>query len=455
MTPITWPIDSTVDLTGTKCYVFIRDEGAMPSIVVEAYNGVSVTTPTFTTELADGFAYNAVFMDGDVAVYSGNRYTGTVIVGEAPTDGKSYVRKNGGWVELQGGSGGGIPEAPVDGAMYARQDEDWTSIKVKDVGYWVPAQEGYTTYDLVWLEGTSSPAAGTAAGTLSNAKFYCEYVSDGRELPPQRRINTMYTYLSSDWIGIWGGIKCLQTGTIPTSEGVYTLNDNSQFSNYRTTSRYNRTTTTPCGFYANRKREVSPEPAKYVSLVDTEGIYDPTKTEPAGFKKWMDETYEIPESAFRWQATSDYQSEYWRTGSWRVQYDLTTKKLKITYSRKNVDATTTTLNYARDGFEFANNQAQPFRFNSKIAELIRAKYGTSEQTKYGQFTTSNKLKNTSGNFVTAGFAFYKYLDGDSLDDWLLMSGSNNGSANTGDTYSNSPLIHTFGEYSTMELEIQL
>lgn len=49
-------------------------------------------------------------------------------VQEAPEDGKSYVRKDGTWVEQ--GQGGGIPEAPTDGKSYARKDGEWVVVPI-------------------------------------------------------------------------------------------------------------------------------------------------------------------------------------------------------------------------------------------------------------------------------------------------------------------------------------
>jgi hypothetical protein len=60
-------------------------------------------------------------------------------VPEAPSDGKTYGRKDEGWVEITGGGGGGgIPEAPADGRVYGRSNEAWTqaqrAIEFQDEG---------------------------------------------------------------------------------------------------------------------------------------------------------------------------------------------------------------------------------------------------------------------------------------------------------------------------------
>jgi hypothetical protein len=54
---------------------------------------------------------------------------------EAPVNGKTYGRKDAGWIEvITGGGTGGVPEAPNDGNPYARQSNAWVSMAVIDAG---------------------------------------------------------------------------------------------------------------------------------------------------------------------------------------------------------------------------------------------------------------------------------------------------------------------------------
>ena len=46
---------------------------------------------------------------------------------EAPTDSKTYGRKDSGWIEMSGG-GGGIPEAPEDSKTYGRYNATWKEV---------------------------------------------------------------------------------------------------------------------------------------------------------------------------------------------------------------------------------------------------------------------------------------------------------------------------------------
>ena len=54
---------------------------------------------------------------------------------EAPVNGKTFGRKDAGWIEITtGGSGGGIAEAPVDGKPYVRQSSGWVAFDIIDAG---------------------------------------------------------------------------------------------------------------------------------------------------------------------------------------------------------------------------------------------------------------------------------------------------------------------------------
>jgi hypothetical protein len=62
---VVFPQQGTSDLSGTKCYIHIIAANCQPGTVLNAYNGVPVTTPTFTAILDDGINYLAVFLTGD------------------------------------------------------------------------------------------------------------------------------------------------------------------------------------------------------------------------------------------------------------------------------------------------------------------------------------------------------------------------------------------------------
>lgn len=95
--------------------IAVRDNGAwvylVPKIGMRAY---IADTESFVT-------FNGTLWADDAAAG----------LPDAPADGKSYVRRNGEWVEAAtggGGGGGGIPEAPIDGKLYGRQSEAWAEI---------------------------------------------------------------------------------------------------------------------------------------------------------------------------------------------------------------------------------------------------------------------------------------------------------------------------------------
>ena len=48
-------------------------------------------------------------------------------LGDAPTDGEQYVRKDGVWAELAAADGG-IADAPADGKTYGRKDLKWEEV---------------------------------------------------------------------------------------------------------------------------------------------------------------------------------------------------------------------------------------------------------------------------------------------------------------------------------------
>lgn len=55
----------------------------------------------------------------------------TGIITDAPYDGLIYGRKDGTWVEVEGGGGSsGIPDAPIDGNVYGRKDAAWALINL-------------------------------------------------------------------------------------------------------------------------------------------------------------------------------------------------------------------------------------------------------------------------------------------------------------------------------------
>lgn len=56
---------------------------------------------------------------------------GDVVAGtlpDAPSDGKTYGRRDAVWVEAAGGSGGGIEHAPADGKLYGSKNGAWQEV---------------------------------------------------------------------------------------------------------------------------------------------------------------------------------------------------------------------------------------------------------------------------------------------------------------------------------------
>lgn len=49
-------------------------------------------------------------------------------IDDAPADNNTYGRNNNNWVQITGGSGGGIPEAPIDDILYGRKNGNWDKI---------------------------------------------------------------------------------------------------------------------------------------------------------------------------------------------------------------------------------------------------------------------------------------------------------------------------------------
>ena len=49
-------------------------------------------------------------------------------IDDAPRDNNTYGRNNNNWVQITGGSGGGIPDAPIDDILYGRKNGTWDKI---------------------------------------------------------------------------------------------------------------------------------------------------------------------------------------------------------------------------------------------------------------------------------------------------------------------------------------
>ena len=49
-------------------------------------------------------------------------------IDDAPADNNTYGRNNNNWVQITGGSGGGIPDAPIDDILYGRKNGTWNKI---------------------------------------------------------------------------------------------------------------------------------------------------------------------------------------------------------------------------------------------------------------------------------------------------------------------------------------
>ena len=49
-------------------------------------------------------------------------------IDDAPADNNTYGRNNNKWVQVTGGTGGGIPEAPIDDILYGRKNGTWDKI---------------------------------------------------------------------------------------------------------------------------------------------------------------------------------------------------------------------------------------------------------------------------------------------------------------------------------------
>ena len=49
-------------------------------------------------------------------------------IDDAPADNNTYGRNNNNWVQITGGSGGGIPDAPIDDILYGRKNGTWDKI---------------------------------------------------------------------------------------------------------------------------------------------------------------------------------------------------------------------------------------------------------------------------------------------------------------------------------------
>ncbi len=54
------------------------------------------------------------------------------LVSEAPIDGETYGRKDGQWVEVDGG----FPDAPADGNLYGRKNNNWSQVPDAAVPTW-------------------------------------------------------------------------------------------------------------------------------------------------------------------------------------------------------------------------------------------------------------------------------------------------------------------------------
>ncbi len=98
-------------------------------------------------------------------------------VGEAPSDGSEYVRKDDGWTPNTGGTG--VTEAPIDGKPYARKDADWEEVSpsFNFIGTFTPSGgaeypatvglSGGDTYTIVGVGAGYTFITGTLAGDIA------------------------------------------------------------------------------------------------------------------------------------------------------------------------------------------------------------------------------------------------------------------------------------------------
>lgn len=105
--------------------------------------------------------------------------TGTSGISDAPSDGKQYARRDGGWVEVESGGGGGAPEVPTDNKVYGFRNDGTATTPVEvlperaqpsfdevltSIGGGIPVAPPTTT------SGLSFTVANTSFSTLNQAK---------------------------------------------------------------------------------------------------------------------------------------------------------------------------------------------------------------------------------------------------------------------------------------------
>ena len=90
----------------------------MPKLIPHTANALT----TALTDEAGNSEYLAMSQKGATALATGEASAG---IEDAPSDGKSYVRKDGAWVEASAG----IEDSPSDGKFYVRKDGAWVAIE--------------------------------------------------------------------------------------------------------------------------------------------------------------------------------------------------------------------------------------------------------------------------------------------------------------------------------------
>jgi hypothetical protein len=136
------------------------------SIPVIAYNTKSVDGFSINSFSQQTLAFYDVFMSLEVIDGSVDTMGGFT---DAPIDGRTYVRKNGKWIEATvgggGGSGGIGDEAPLDGKGYVRRLAEWSAPRLSDdidVDFSIAPFTGqslvYDASSQKWKPGTPSGA---------------------------------------------------------------------------------------------------------------------------------------------------------------------------------------------------------------------------------------------------------------------------------------------------------
>ena len=146
-----------------------------------------ITLPTRTLRIREEWQSGLIYLTGDVIPYRMSSYVAVsdhqatdhagdlssgklrllaakgeaVGIGEAPDDGKSYLRRSKAWSEAPAP---GIAEAPDDGKSYLRKSKAWSEAPAPGIGDAPKDGKSYLRKDQAWVEAPAATGGSTGTG---------------------------------------------------------------------------------------------------------------------------------------------------------------------------------------------------------------------------------------------------------------------------------------------------